>query len=351
MITGIQFVQRDEWVEGHKNRYTNFINATNNRLESINQKLKAVVSRHSSLLEFNEQLQSCLSSLRAERNHRAASIFQKRPVCFNNFKEHELQYYKKCTPFAFKHIQEQLTLHGKCGKTLGNGSNGVFTIKSKRGNLQVCCEKCHCDFFTSMKLPCRHILALRKHPNCPLFCKSLCDKRWTKDHYFASHRIFKSCEQPSLCEVDELAEDHDSPSITVGRCKEKKVLSQHEKYRKAFEVTRTLASLASEASGKLFQTRLATLQHILELWKDGKEVAINNESDDDYTGQRSYHGNEKSEHSKEYNPILHEDAGEKIVKGKDWSNQLDEKLPQKKKSQEEKSHLDETHSNYLIIKS
>ena len=98
---------RDEWVEGHKNRYTNFMNATNNRLESINQKLKAVVSRHSSLLEFNEQLQSCLSSLRAERNDRAASIFQKRPVCFNNFKEHELQYYKKCTTFAFKHIQEQ----------------------------------------------------------------------------------------------------------------------------------------------------------------------------------------------------------------------------------------------------
>ncbi len=93
------------------------------------------------------------------------------------------------------------------------------------------------------------------------------------------------------------------------------------------------------------------------MWKDGKEVAINNESDDDYTGQRSYHGNEKSEHSKEYNPILHEEAGEKIVKGKDWSNQLEEKLhleeklPQKKKSQEDKSHLDETHSNYLIIKS
>ena len=31
---------RNKWVEGHKNKYTNFRNSTNNRLESINQKLR-----------------------------------------------------------------------------------------------------------------------------------------------------------------------------------------------------------------------------------------------------------------------------------------------------------------------
>lgn len=266
---------RNEWVEGHKNKYTNFLNSTNNRLESINQKLKAVVSSHSTLLEFNKQLQSCLSSLRVERDHRAAPIFQKRPVCLNDIKEYELQYYNKCTPFAFKHIQKQLTLHEKCGKIPGNGLNGFFTIESKRGNLQVSSEKYYCDFFTSMKLPCRHIFALRKHLNYPIYCELLCDRRWTKDHYFMSHRIFKSCEQPVVNKVDKIPENSNGFSITVGTLKEKKILSQHDKYRKAFEVTHALASLASEASGKLFQNRLATLHHILDLWKNGKEVALN----------------------------------------------------------------------------
>jgi zinc finger SWIM domain-containing protein 3 len=101
---------RDEWVEGSKNKYTNFLNSTNNRLASINQKLKAVVSRHSSLLEFNQQLQCCLSSLKTERDHRATSIFQKRPINWKDFEEHERQYFSKCTPFAFKHIKKQLIL-------------------------------------------------------------------------------------------------------------------------------------------------------------------------------------------------------------------------------------------------
>lgn len=45
-------------------------------------------------------------------------------------------------------------------------------------------------------------------------------------------------------------------------CK-KKVLSQHEKYRKVFGLAQKLASVASETSRDLFYRRLATLQDIL----------------------------------------------------------------------------------------
>ena len=40
---------RDEWVLGMKSNCGNFLNFTNNRLESINGKLKQVINRHSSL--------------------------------------------------------------------------------------------------------------------------------------------------------------------------------------------------------------------------------------------------------------------------------------------------------------
>ena len=46
---------RDEWVLGMKSNCGNFLNFTNNRLESINGKLKQVVNRHSSLEEFIER--------------------------------------------------------------------------------------------------------------------------------------------------------------------------------------------------------------------------------------------------------------------------------------------------------
>ena len=44
---------RHEWVEGLKNASCNFMNRTNNRVESINQKLKSVISRYSRVTVFS----------------------------------------------------------------------------------------------------------------------------------------------------------------------------------------------------------------------------------------------------------------------------------------------------------
>ena len=58
---------RDEWVLGMKSNCGNFLNFTNNRLESINGKL---INRHSSLEEFVDRFFVILT---AERDHKAAS--------------------------------------------------------------------------------------------------------------------------------------------------------------------------------------------------------------------------------------------------------------------------------------
>lgn len=122
------------------------MNSTNNRLESINHKFKAVVSRHSSLLEFHQQLQCCLSSLRVERDHRAASIFQKRSVNLHDLEHSERHFFNQCTPFAFKHIRKQLSLTSKVG-TFSKDKLGHFTVTTTKGVLHVSPEQCECDFF------------------------------------------------------------------------------------------------------------------------------------------------------------------------------------------------------------
>ena len=50
----------------------NFLNGTNNRVESLNPKLKSVVSRSSSLEEFVEKFFFILRVLRAEQDHKAS---------------------------------------------------------------------------------------------------------------------------------------------------------------------------------------------------------------------------------------------------------------------------------------
>ncbi len=67
---------RDEWVLGMKSNCGNFLNFTNNRLESINGKLKQVINRHSSLEEFVDRFFVILTALRTERDRKAAVVFQ-----------------------------------------------------------------------------------------------------------------------------------------------------------------------------------------------------------------------------------------------------------------------------------
>ena len=70
---------------GLKAESGSFLNTTNNRLESINGKLKQVISRHSSLEKFIDSSFTILATLRTERDHKAAVMFQK--VKVQNFEQ------------------------------------------------------------------------------------------------------------------------------------------------------------------------------------------------------------------------------------------------------------------------
>ena len=65
--------------------------------------------------------------------------------------------------------------------------------------------------------------------------------------------------------------------------KKRKVLSQHEKYRKAFGVAQKLASIASEAS----KSRFNTLQQILGTLQAEKEVTGKIGDGKDYTEENT----------------------------------------------------------------
>ena len=69
---------RNEWVDGLKNLQCNFMNRTNNRLESINGKLKAVITRYSGMVQFFNDLMQCINSLKLERDHQALQVIMKR---------------------------------------------------------------------------------------------------------------------------------------------------------------------------------------------------------------------------------------------------------------------------------
>lgn len=84
------------------------MNRTNNRVESINQKLKIcylTVLGHNSIFQ---DLMKCLNTLRVERDHRALEIVMKRRVSTYDPSTAFGQYMSLLTPYSFEYVKDQL---------------------------------------------------------------------------------------------------------------------------------------------------------------------------------------------------------------------------------------------------
>jgi len=71
---------REEWVTGLTFQSGNFLNTTNNRLESFNSKLKSVIPFFSNLSEFFKQLFVVIKCVRSERDSKTINLVQKLPT-------------------------------------------------------------------------------------------------------------------------------------------------------------------------------------------------------------------------------------------------------------------------------
>jgi zinc finger SWIM domain-containing protein 3 len=252
---------KDEWVLGFKATSGSFLNMTNNRLESINGKLKQVINRYSSLEEFIVKFFIILTSLRTERDHKAALSCHKVKVQSFPQDSPESKYSTLLTPYAFSFILKQIELAEKVKNI--QDTEGIFTVETNDGVKIVAEQSCECVFYKSMRLPCRHIFALRKSLGISIFEPNICEKRWTSEYYKSTQRIF--LDFPS------------TPSVTTvffSNSKKQRALSQHEKFRKANMITTELAAVISESSQIHFHRRLSLVKKLIEYWKSGEEVAL-----------------------------------------------------------------------------
>ncbi|KAI0241980.1 hypothetical protein LSAT2_015341 [Lamellibrachia satsuma] len=167
---------KEQWVEGLKVQQRNFLTRTNNRVESINQKLKSVITKFSNIVLFFKDLKVALSMLETERNYRIAQIVQKTSVIRHAAGSPEEAYCEFLTPYAFRYVTEQLSAARSRDDTR---ETATFTS----------CDCGVCDFWTAMGLPCRHIFRRRLLAKEDLFDGQLVLRRWQKVYYLSSYEI------------------------------------------------------------------------------------------------------------------------------------------------------------------
>lgn len=88
------------------------------------------------------------------------------------------------TPYAYKFVAKQMGLMEKA--VLVNDDSNQFLVASSEGSRVVSVNTCQCSSWKSMRLSCRHILAVQRKLGLDLFDNELCDRRWSTDYYRSS---------------------------------------------------------------------------------------------------------------------------------------------------------------------
>ncbi|KAJ8264587.1 hypothetical protein GJAV_G00151020 [Gymnothorax javanicus] len=264
---------RKQWVEGLKCEMSCYLTTNNNRIECINQKLKSVVTKSSSVVVFWRDLMKCANSLSTERDHRATEIVSRRPILKEDDPDIDLlsQYCALLTPFAFKHLKTQVKKVGSLTVTTDENDANKFIVKSGRSSHDVTVETCTCSFWTSMCLPCCHIMAVRRHVLVDEYVPILCAERWKKDYYMKRHRIFLDEDNNNV--NNEVTHSVSIQSAT-STAASSRTLSQSEKYWKSFNVLQSIASFASEMRMKEFERFFDTLKTIECHVKNGTDFIL-----------------------------------------------------------------------------
>ncbi|VDI04173.1 zinc finger SWIM domain-containing protein 3 [Mytilus galloprovincialis] len=306
---------RQEWVDGLKDG-TNLGNRTNNRIESINDKIKSVLHHYSTLPDFAEHFLIALNSLRTERDLKTSGIFQKRTVSAFSNDSPEYKYQELVTPYAWPYILKQLSLRSEVKLEQKESDDGeiIWTATTSQGQVRVDSKSCSCMFHQSMLLPCRHILKLREVNNENLFVAESVSDRWKINTVRTSHRLF-----------DDTGVSETQSSVCSIICTPKRVrkMSQSTKYRETQILLQQMASLASEATGDEYQQRIDIIQSITHFWSHGKKCMVLEVLESDSVESTSSSGNEHEQtdvHVNEDTNDFNDDINETDNKENDAEN-------------------------------
>lgn len=175
---------REEWCSHYM--IGNLGNETNNRLESLNGKMKEEMERNNYLSSFAIAFFQWLSGFNRENNFKASKNFIKKPHFAINCTEWEKQYSNYLTIAAFKYVKIELDHHEHITFWDKNNIenqvdklniNENYFMKCKSLEITTTYKSCECRHWLSFYLPCRHIFAVRRHYDLSLFSEELCAVR------------------------------------------------------------------------------------------------------------------------------------------------------------------------------
>lgn len=138
----------EQWVKFHVVKHHIFGNRTNNRLESLNQKLKAVIAKYSTMTTFVKFLLGSVRSMTIEGDIHVAEEMMRMPSNRSAYDDDDIEYSNILTNFAF---QKYMVEKSKCDRVQFVDIDDRMAVSGPpSGRILTSRITCDCIFFTSM---------------------------------------------------------------------------------------------------------------------------------------------------------------------------------------------------------
>ena len=188
----------------------NFLNDTNNRLESLNGTLKKKIGIDRYFLDFIELFCIYMQQRYIDRDRVVSDCIMRKSALSLKYDDLE-EYKEKLTRYAYnalKNKYDRMRFHED--STITEITPETFEIHSKTIIRVVTLNKCSCKELKAMRLPCRHIFMVRYLNGVSVFDSSLYADRWTIE-YFKHHQKNLSLAYPAKGDMknDDIIPDTD----------------------------------------------------------------------------------------------------------------------------------------------
>lgn len=231
----------------------NFGNETNNKLESVNGKIKQVVDKFSPLSIAVKDFFEWYDSHKTESHIRTAQQFLRKPILSVHASSSEQKYIEKLTKYASNLVLKELKSSTKIVFTDIDEVSKICQLDK----IQTSTTLCQCSTNISLKLPCRHILAARSHFKLPLYDECLFHERWSKDKLLTGTT---SC----IVSANNNASEKSTFSVVVKKKTKKTPQSITEKRKIVQTKVSKLVNIVSMSCGSEFQRKLKMIDNLIE---------------------------------------------------------------------------------------
>ena len=263
------------WVSFKRDSSIHFGNTTNNKLECSHSKLKELISRTSSLSEMFKGVLTFMKFVDQESSHHA---FIEQFTSVSTKLDHVpgmKDVTTICTEYASRLLHHQVEVAQKIGYEFSDGDGPIVTVtyKDHTHNVNTESSTCTCSFWSTMLLPCRHIISVRLHKGLTIVDHNNLHQRWLKS-YQIDFVVENSNPDDNGDTIHQVEYDllPDPPMQST--------LSQAQKYKKMLSLCQKFAVEASMVGMSQFQEMYDTAGILLRNWEAGLKCVVVTYSDE-----------------------------------------------------------------------